>query len=130
MATTDRVAGKGGTTTYAGTTFHVTSWEGEVNAEALETTDSSSGSYREYIPGLVSGTVSADYNIVTTASGMPHDVIPRGNTAAVVLNIGGSGKTLSGSVLITQVRYRNPIDGVASGSFTGNFTGTITEPTG
>ena len=129
MATTGRISGRGGTLTLNSVIWHATQWSADITAEALETTDSSSASYREYIEGLVSGTVSADFNLVTTA--LPHSNAGwrRGATSAVSLQIGDSAKTLTGSILVTQVSYRNDVRGMASGSVRGNFTGTITEPT-
>ena len=129
MATTGRISGRAGTLTLNSVAWHVTQWTADITAEALETTDSSSGSYREYIEGLVSGTVSADFNLITTA--LPHSNIgwKRGATAAVSLQIGDSAKVITGSMLVTNVSYRNDIRGLASGSVRGNFTGTITEPT-
>ena len=129
MATTGRMSGRSGKITLNTVDWHVTTWSADITAEALETTDSSSGSYREYIEGLVSGTVSADFNLITTA--MPHSNAgwKRGATAAVTLNIGDSTKNLTGSIIVTAVSYRNDIRGQATGSMRANFTGTITEPT-
>ena len=129
MSTTGRLSGRSGSLTIGATTFHVKNWEAEIMAEALETTDSSSGSYREYIEGLVSGTVSCDFNYDTTA--MPHAqaAIKRGATSSITCTAGNSTKTITGSLLIERVRYRNDTRGLFEGSLSGKFTGTITEPT-
>lgn len=129
MATTGRLSGRSGSITLGGTVWHVTNWEAEVMAEALETTDSSSGSYREYIQGLVSGTVSADFNLITSQT--PHSVAGwrRGATSSVTLTMGDSAKTITGSLIVERIRYRNDTRGLVAGSVSGRFTGSITEPT-
>ena len=127
MSVANKFTGKNGSIVVAGNTHHVTSWEAEVTAEAVDVTDSSSGSYREFIQGLVTGTLTADF--VYNAATPPHGFgILRGVTAVFTGTMGDAGDTISGSVLFTSVRYRTPIEGRVEFSINGQFTGSITEP--
>lgn len=116
-----KVAGYGGSVTFAsGYATHAREWSVDRSAEALDATDFDSGQDKEVLAGLRGATGSytclLDDTTVTVAPGV---------SGAATFEISGS-RTITGTILITGVRYGVSVEGLATVSFEFTFNGAVT----
>lgn len=120
--------GQSGSVSIASTVLPVESWTSNITCEALDVTTTGSAGWMQFIAGIKGGEVQVktfwDSSAVPTGT---VGVTP-GASVSLTLTIGSSGKTITGTALVTSIDHENAAKGVVNFNFSAKFTGTITLP--
>src|SRR5688572_29777341 len=123
------INGFGGNFAVGANTLPIESWSLNVNAEALDTTNTGDAGWESNITGAKSaeGSVKAYWDSAANPMTAPLSILA-GSTATAILNIGSSGKSFTVPARITQVTVENPVKGVVPFNFSFKANGSITYP--
>lgn len=125
----DFINGKEGVVTYDGTDICVTSWELDLAATELDTTNVCDGVYGSFIAGpvIVTGTVNAylDTSDLPTGANINLQI---GTKVTIACEIGNTGKSYSGPGRIMSLKTTNNAKEVVAYSFTFKSAGEWTLP--
>lgn len=119
-------SGQGGSIGVGASTLCIKKWTLNDIYELADTTSSCSGGSRTKFPVIKDWNFSAEGNF--DAANAPSAVITKGSEVAVVLNVGGSGKTYSGNALVTKITIENVSDGMVNFTIECEGTGALTGP--
>ena len=115
------VHGKDGSITFTNLTAGVKSWSVSYDGDVVEVTDFADAGVKAYIAGGSGWTATATGN---------HDVgntAAPGDTADLTLTV-TSGKTYTGSAIMTSLTVNAPHDGVVDDTYSFQGTGALTPP--
>lgn len=114
---TGAIAGYGGSISGTNAGTEIKKWSATVKVTLLDATSMASSGWEEFILGL-SG-CSGTFDCIGTA--------PKKGTSATSLTLtAASGRTISGSAIISDVAYNVPVEGVVGYTATFKFTGSVT----
>ena len=104
----------------------VTDWTLNVNAEAVDTTNTGDAGWESNILGCKSfdGSFKTFWDSTTVPTGAAGFIA--GARGTLTLNVGNSGKSYVGSVQLTQVVIENPVKGAVAFNCTFKGTGPLT----
>lgn len=123
------INGFGGTVTFDGATLPVTEWTLDVNAEAIDTTNTGDSGWESNILGAKSwsGSAKAFWDAATVPTGSSGFVA--GDRGTISLPAGSSGKSYTGTAQATQVSVGNPVKGAVTFNFNFKGSGSLTYAT-
>ncbi len=120
------INGFGGSILFASANLDVESWSLNVSGESVDTTNTGDGGWESNILGAKAfeGSCKTFWDSAAVPTGAAGFVA--GARATIALSVGGSGKTYTGSVQITQLTVENPTKGVVAFSFNFKGSGSLT----
>ena len=107
-------------------TLQVTDWTLNVNAEAVDTTNTGDAGWESNILGAKSfdGSFKTFWDSSAVPTGAPG--FTAGARGTLTLNVGNSGKSYVGTAQLTQVVVENPVKGAVAFNCTFKGSGAIT----
>lgn len=121
------INGFGGSATFAAEIMPVENWSLNVNAEALDTTNTADAGWESNITGAKSWEGSA--KMFFDSADTPTNTLVPGSSGTVSLAVGATAKAYAGSCRITQVTIENAAKGVVTVSVSFKGNGALTFPT-
>lgn len=125
------INGFGGTITFGGTpaSLPVESWTLNINAEAIDTTNTADAGWESNILGCKSwdGSLKTFWDTAAVPTGAAG--FTPGNRATITLPVGSSGKSYTGTCQLTKIGTENPVKGVVGFSIDFKGSGALTYPT-
>lgn len=115
------VKGCSGSLTFTNLTAGVKAWTLDYQQEVLETTDFADSCARTYMAGFTGWTATATANWDAANTAKP------GDSATLTLTV-TSGKTYSGTALVTGLAVNTNVQGIVEATYTFQGTGALTPP--
>jgi len=114
------INGQGGQVNFGGTNFCVSNWNADADVDVLDTTTVCSAGWQENINGIkkVEGTLEIPWD----SSASPTVQMVPGALASIVLTIGATAKSFTGSARISKIGVKNEAKGVVT--FSASFVST------
>jgi len=107
----------------------VNQWKLDIDAAALETTNFSSGGWKEFIAGLKdwTGSFDANWDVANDTEGQAviQSNMFAGTSMAVELDVDGTHK-YTGSILVTKASIDTQVKGIVTIAYTFQGTGVLT----
>lgn len=118
--------GFGGTFVLGANTLDVDTWTLNAEGEALDTTNTGDAGWMSNILGAKSwdGSLKTFWDSAAVPTGAAG--FTAGARGTVTLNVGGSGKSYSGTIQITKITVENPTKGVVAFNLDFKGSGALT----